>query len=221
MRGTNKDRKGPNKPDGRRGSRRLPAVLWCSVSRSNRRGDGRGGLEVPLKRSSNPTEVTPELLRGASKIPRNFLTHTYSAQPQNPSNTHSRLRDPRFFLGMSRRKKQVEHAPFKTAGVFPLKRENCPQWRSIAAWAALVFALKFPGGRGGMSRWRAKKRSFSWLIADQPQTPTSPLCGTVRWASIWGHVLCVGSSRGTCQADDGAPGGFTHCCPRNRYRLLP
>ena len=173
---------------------------------------------MPLWRSSNPTKVTPELLRGASKIPRNLLTQL-SLKTQVIPTLDSGI--PVFFLACRGEKKQFEHAPFKTAGVFPLKRENCPQWRSIAAWAALVFALKFPGGRGGMSRWRAKKRSFSWLIADQPKTPTSPLCGTVRWASIWGHVLYVGSSRGTCQADDGAPGGFTHCCPRNRYRLLP
>ena len=36
-------------------------------------GRWKGGLEVSLERSSNPTGVIPELLRGASKILRIFL----------------------------------------------------------------------------------------------------------------------------------------------------
>ena len=47
------------------------------------------------------------------------------------------------FLGGARKK--IEHAPLKTAGLLPPKRENCFKWRPIAhGGISLVF---MPGGR--------------------------------------------------------------------------
>ena len=73
MRGTKTERQT------RRGSR-WPAVLWCSVSRSNRRGDGRGG-----SRCLYSARVIP------LKLPRNYfggrVKHCgFSLLGQNPSN---------------------------------------------------------------------------------------------------------------------------------------